>query len=75
MKNDKIVLVFIGSAVEAAFFKEQLEKNNIPSLVKNDFDSGVIAGWGAAGYDNAARLFVPEIYLEKAKNIIYSDSE
>ncbi len=75
MKDDKIVLVFVGSAVEAAFIKEQLEKNNIPSLIKNDFHSGVIAGWGAAGFDNAVRLFVPQKYLEKAKRIIHPETK
>lgn len=67
--NDELIRVFIGSAVEVNHLKAELEANDISALIKNDFQSGLAAGF-VGGTPSAIDLYVAESDVEKAQEII-----
>jgi len=54
--------VYTGSETNIQYLQELFEEAGIPSRVRNDFESGRLAGFGAT--PNQAQLFV----LEKDKD-------
>lgn len=70
MKNaNKTTRLFTGTEVMVGYVKSELEKNDIPSFIKNDFQSGVISGF-SGGVPSAIDLFIQESDVEKAKPIL-----
>lgn len=59
-KND-LVRVFTGSQVEVAYIAERLKENGIACLVKDDFQSGINAGFATSTPDAI------DIYVEQEK--------
>jgi hypothetical protein len=49
--------------------KDELEKSEISSMIRNDFNSGVCAGF-SGGVPSSVDLFIQEIDLEKAEPIV-----
>lgn len=71
MENpEELKLVFTGNMVDAGFLKTLLEDNQIGCLLRNDMQSGKIAGWGAAFPGSAVKLFVAAKNRTKAKELI-----
>lgn len=68
-KGEDIVRVFSDTALTVNLIKSELEKIGIPSLIKNDFQSGVIAGFGG-GLPNAVDLYVNHADYENALTVI-----
>ena len=70
MENkDELIHVFTGSDVMVERLKADLEANGIGVLVRNDFQSGVMAGFGG-GVPSAVDIFVASADAEKAVEII-----
>ena len=65
----QFVTVFSGSEVEVLMLKGLLEDHNIEGIVQNDYQSGIIAGFGG-GTISTVRLTIHETDLEKAQTII-----
>ena len=58
MKNDDdLVKIFTGSEIAVNLLKAELEKEGIPSLVRNDFQSGIAAGF-VGGIPSVVELYV-----------------
>ena len=63
------ILVFTGSFIEVQALQNILIENNITSIVKDRFNSGMLAGFAASGL---VQLFVSAVSSEQAK-ILVSD--
>lgn len=61
--------VYTGSEVNVQYLQELFEKENISSRVRNDFDSGLRAGFGG-GLPGQVLLFADSEHLEKARKIV-----
>ncbi len=68
-EEDNLIRVFTGTEITASILKEELGKNNIPAIIKNNYNSGIIAGF-SSGTSSSIELYIQEIYLKKAEPII-----
>ena len=70
MQNSpQFITVFSGSEVEVLMLKGLLEGLNIEGIIQNDYQSGIIAGFGG-GTMSTVRLKIHETDLEKAQSVI-----
>lgn len=67
--NTEFVTVFSGSEVEVLMLKGLLEGIDIEGIIQNDYQSGIIAGFGG-GTISTVRLKIHETALERAQIII-----
>ena len=67
--NTEFVTVFSGSEVEVLMLKGLLEGIDIEGMIQNDYQSGIIAGFGG-GTISTVRLKIHETDLERAQIII-----
>ncbi len=70
MKEDQndMVRVYSDSEINITRLRGELAKIGIPSLVKNEFKSGVMAGFGAS--PNAVDLYVNTSDFDEATSLI-----
>lgn len=61
--------VYTGSEVNVQYLQELFEEKNISSRVRNDFDSGLRAGFGG-GLPGQVLLFADAEHFEKARKIV-----
>ncbi len=69
IEKNKIVKVFTGREVNVMTIKGELESYGIPSLIRNDFNSGMMAGF-FGGVPTAIDLYVYARDLKRANPII-----
>ena len=69
VNNTQFITVFSGSEVEVLMLKGLLEGLNIEGIIQNDYQSGIIAGFGG-GTISTVRLKIHETDLEKAQSVI-----
>jgi phenylpyruvate tautomerase PptA (4-oxalocrotonate tautomerase family) len=70
MENkDELIHMFTGTEVMVENLKAELEANGIKVLIKNGFQSGLMAGFGG-GIPSAIDIFVASTDAEKAAEII-----
>lgn len=69
VNNTQFITVFSGSEVEVLMLKGLLEGLNIEGIIQNDYQSGIIAGFGG-GTISTVRLKIHETDLEKAQTVI-----
>lgn len=70
MKNsESLVLIYTGTEVSVILLKAKLEEAGIAVFVKNDYHSGVIAGF-TGGVPSAIDVFIQKSGLKRAKPII-----
>lgn len=75
MKNeDKLVRVFSGSEVSVILLKAKLEEVNISSVIQNDFQSGISAGF-AGSTPTGVDLYIREGDLTLADPILQKFQE
>jgi len=67
--RDELVHLFTGSEVDVERLKSELEANGIKVLIRNDFQSGVMAGFGG-GVPSAIDIYVASSDEGKAKEIM-----
>mgnify|MGYP006382864425 CR=1 FL=1 len=63
------VKLFVGSLIEIQRLQLDLDDQQIPSLVRNNFQSGLRSGF-YGGSPNQVELFIFEEDLKKAKPIL-----
>lgn len=67
--HSKHTKLFTGSLIEIQRLQLDLDDNQIPSLVKNNFQSGIRSGF-YGGSPSQVELFIYEEDLEKATPIL-----
>ena len=69
----KLVRVFTGSTLSVNLLKEELENRGIESIVRDDFSSGVAAGF-SGGVPSAVDLYIEESDIQEAEPLIFEFS-
>ncbi len=69
--QSKHIKFFVGSLIQIQRLQLDLDDNEIPSLVKNNFQSGLRSGF-YGGSPSLVELFIYEEDKEKAKPILKS---
>ncbi len=64
-----IIRIYSGQEVTVLFLKGELEKHGIATMMKNDFQSGITAGFGG-GLSETIDLFIEENDLVRAEPIL-----
>ncbi len=64
------IKIFTGTSILVNRLAFLLEEQNIPSIIKNDKESGRLAGFGTTG--SSVELHILNTDIEKSKNIIDS---
>jgi hypothetical protein len=68
-ENNNLIQVFTGSEITVNLLKDELEKTGISSLIQNDINAGLAAGF-STGTPYAVDLFIQEHDVIKATPII-----
>jgi hypothetical protein len=68
-ENSNLICVYSGTELTVNLLQDELGKFGIPSMIQNDFNSGVSAGF-SGGIPSSIDLFIQERDLEKADSII-----
>jgi len=68
-ENGNLIRIYSGTELTVNLLKDKLEKIGISSLIQNDFNSGVSAGF-SGGVPSSVDLFIQEPDLGKAEPII-----
>ena len=68
-EGKEIVCVFKGSVIDVNYYMERLDEINVPSFIKNDFQTGIHAGF-IGGSPEAIELLVNIDDVEKALDCI-----
>lgn len=63
-----LIRVFTGTEITATLLKAELEQSGIAGIIRNDFNSGIAAGF-SGGY-SSIDLYIQEADLKKAEPII-----
>jgi nitrogen regulatory protein PII-like uncharacterized protein len=67
--QSKHIRFFTGSLIEIQRLQMDLDQENIPSLVKNNFESGILSGF-YGGSPSSVQLFIFDEDKEKAMPIL-----
>ena len=67
--NSNLIRVYSGTELTVNLLKDELEKFGISSMIQNDFNSGVSAGF-SGGVPSSIDLFIQELDLDKAESIL-----
>ena len=67
--KNELVRIYTGSEISVIHLKGELEEAGIQSMMQNDFDAGLSAGFGS-GVPSAVDLYIQESDLKNAKPII-----
>ena len=70
-EKDNLIRVYTGTEITVNLLKEELEKEGIPGIIQNDFNSGISSGF-VGGVVSAIDLFIQEVDLKKAEPILMS---
>jgi hypothetical protein len=68
-ENNNLIQVYTGSEITVNLLKDELEKAGISSIIQNDYNSGIIAGF-ATGTPYSVDLLIQEHDVMKANPII-----
>ena len=71
MENNQtdMIRVYSDTEININMIRAELAKIGIPSLVKNEFRSGLLAGFGAT--PNSVDLYVNSSDIEEASSLIH----
>lgn len=72
MKEQDLVSVFVGSAINARYLEAVLGQENIHCLVRNELREAAHGGYGGPGTDDACEIFVEQQDYEAAEKLIFS---
>lgn len=67
--NSDLIKIFTGTDVLVHLLKDELESVGVGAMIRNDFHSGVLAGF-SGGVPSAIDLYILSDDLEKAGQII-----
>lgn len=68
-QENNLIKIYTGTELTATYLKEELDSKGIGSIIKNDFQSGISAGFGG-GIPSAIDLYIQESDFEKADPIV-----
>jgi hypothetical protein len=68
-KENELIRVYTGSEVTVFLLKGELEQAGIQSMIQNDFDAGLSAGF-VSGVPSAVDLYIQNKDLNMAEPII-----
>jgi hypothetical protein len=68
-EKNNLIRVFNGTEITANLLKIELEQAGIAGIVRNDFNSGIAAGF-SGGFSSSTDLYIQEADLKNAKPII-----
>ena len=68
-ENSNLIPIFSGTELTVNLLKDELENFGISSMIQNDFNSGVSAGF-SGGVPSSIDLLIQEFDMEKADPII-----
>jgi hypothetical protein len=68
-ENSILIRVYSGTELTVNLLKDELENLGISSMIRNDFNSGVSAGF-SGGVPSSIDLLIQEFDFEKAEPII-----
>ena len=68
-EEDDLIRIFTGSEVLVILLKGELEQTGVQSMIKNDYDAGLSAGF-VSGVPSAVDLFIQKSDLDKAEPIL-----
>ncbi len=68
-KEDELIRIYTGSEVSVILLKGELQEIGVESMLQNDFDAGLSAGF-VSGVPSAVDLYIQKSDLNKAKPII-----
>lgn len=71
MKENDLVSVFVGTALNARYLEAALAEANLPCLVRNDLREASLAGFGGPGTDDSCQIFVELQDYEAAEKLIF----
>jgi hypothetical protein len=66
--HNNLIKVFTGTELVVNLLKSKLEEIGITGIVKNDFQSAIIAGFGAS--PTSVELYIDKENLPKAEDIL-----
>ena len=67
--DSELVRVYTGTEINVRLLKDILEQSGIPGVIRNNFKSGLAAGFGG-GVPSGVDLYINEDKLEKANPIV-----
>jgi hypothetical protein len=73
--DSDLVTVFAGPIVEAEYLKKFLLDNHVHVFMRNEMQSGLAAGFGAATPGTAVQLRVHRDEYDRAKELIQEYNE
>ncbi|MFY0603229.1 MAG: DUF2007 domain-containing protein [Flavobacteriaceae bacterium] len=62
------IKIYTGTSIITRRLSSILEENNIGSIIKDEMESALMAGFGAPS--NSSHLFILDSDIEKAKEIV-----
>ncbi len=68
MDKRKHIKLYTGSLITLKGLADLLDSKNIPSLIKNVFESAILGGYGAS--ENSNEIWVYEEDYDKAKTLL-----
>lgn len=68
-KENELIRIYTGSEVSVILLKGELEEACIQTMIQNDFDAGLSAGFGS-GVPSAVDLYIQQSDFDKAEPII-----
>ncbi len=68
-ENSNLIRVYSGTELTVNLLKDELDNLGIACMIRNDFNSGVSAGF-SGGVPSAIDLFIQERDLDKAESIL-----
>lgn len=71
MKENDLVSVFVGTAINARYLEAILAQANIPCLVRNELSEATHSGFGGPGTDDSCRILVELQDYESAEKLIF----
>lgn len=69
-KREDLKFLYSGTEINVTVLQQMLEENDIASLIRNDMQSGMAAGFGGGLSGFAANLYVTEQDFDAARAIL-----
>jgi hypothetical protein len=70
MTESYLKIIYSGSFVNAQYIAGILEQEGIKCIIKNEFQTSLMAGWAAPGTENLVKVLVSDEKIEKGLQII-----
>ncbi len=67
--NEDLVRIYTGTEINVRLLKDILEESGISGVIRNNFQSGLAAGFGG-GMPSGVDLYIRESLIDKANPIV-----